>query len=182
MAFKNSPVAEATAAVAAALIALLASYPIDVIKTNIQTRKKVMKDDEENVEKHEESSMAKLAQFKAMFRGLHLKCTQCVVQTFAYFYVYSRVRSTHRRITHSNKQKKTAYQPSIPAQLSLAAATAAITMMFCLPLESIATKSQMKTEDNSDDKSTTTAMTCKSRISEISTEEIDEKEKAKFLV
>lgn len=116
--------ADATAGVAGSLVALLAFYPIDVIKTNLQAHGRKHKDrenDEMNAitrtntstrsstarEENELNVLTLLHKMfaeqpstlhflKSLFRGLHFKIAHTTASSFAYFFIYSWIQSKHR--------------------------------------------------------------------------------------
>jgi hypothetical protein len=153
---KNQALAEATAAAAASLVSMLSSYPVDVIKTNLQANKDTTNKKEKENNKDETiqcySSKSKMNAIKSLFRGVHFRSMQFIVQYFTYFYIYSTVKSTHRRIAEGKTRGKVKklYEPSVTVQLLLAAVSAMITVVTTLPLETIATRKQIEIEENKD--------------------------------
>jgi len=118
--------ADATAGVCGSLAAMLAFYPIDVIKTNLQAQKSDGKtttnneDDKQEIigggcgtttlktntsttitEKKRMLSTTKtisiIQNFKKFARGLHYKTAHTVTSSFVYFFLYSWIQSQHRR-------------------------------------------------------------------------------------
>lgn len=117
--------ADATAGVAGSLVALLAFYPIDVIKTNLQAHGRKHKDrgnDEKNAITSTRSANTSITTareqnelnvptllrkmfaeqpsmlhfLKSLFRGLHFKIAHTTASSFAYFFIYSWIQSKHR--------------------------------------------------------------------------------------
>lgn len=143
---------EASYGVAASLITLFSTYPIEVLNTNRQT-----KENDEIREKKNQKRLQQLSRLKfivSLFRGLHVKAAFTILSNFTYFYLDSYVKNKHQRYVerrqrqHSSRigdiQQSIKYQPSIATQMTINVVTAMMTVFVGLPLESIAFRSQVK--------------------------------------
>jgi len=166
--------ADATAGVSGSLVAMLAFYPIDVIKTNLQAEKPCEKaittEDEEggvsggiNKSKKERTSTQRLisiiANIKRFSRGLHYKTAHTVTSSFVYFFLYSWIQSQHRLyhvrksrgrnyLTEGKRQEgETLYRPSPSDRLILSAIAAMMNTILTLPLDVLAARSQTEVKD-----------------------------------
>ena len=140
----SAALSEASTAVAASLITLYISYPIEVFNTNKQSEEKNKDEKSNELEKSKMQRISKIRAFMSMFRGLHLRSAQVTLQSFVYFYIYSWVKTSHKRLVHSRKRNNAQYKPSIPTQLSLSAVSAMMAVFVALPLESKAARKQVE--------------------------------------
>ena len=104
---------------------------------------------------HSDSDVVSRSDFiKSLFRGAHLRSLQSAVQTSTFSYISSKARSRHRQMicaSHSsggNQSRETKYQASISTQMLLNAVSAMITIVLTLPLETLATRSQLANNQN----------------------------------
>ena len=153
--------ADATAGVAGSLVALLAFYPIDVIKINLQAHGRKHKDhenDENNATAREQNELNFLTMLremfadqpstlhflKSLFRGLHFKIAHTTASSFAYFFIYSWIQSKHRLYITSknNGNDRYRYQPSTSIRLLLSAIAAMVNVSLTLPLDVLAARRQ----------------------------------------
>lgn len=170
--------ADATAGVSGSLVAMLAFYPIDVIKTNLQADKPcgktiTIQNDEYKIEcqQHKKRTSIQglisiIKNLKSFTRGLHYKTAHTVTSSFIYFFLYSWIQSQHR-LYHARKHRRRkylakgenqrgdfVYQPSTSDRLILSAIAAMMNTVLTLPLDVLAARSQttikddVKTEDS----------------------------------
>lgn len=149
----RTALSEACTAVAASIITLYVSYPIEVFNTVRQSEEKSKNEKSNDLEKSNIQRISKVKLFLSMFRGLHLKTAQVTLQSFLYFYIYSYVRDSHKQLVHSRKRTNSPYKPSIPIQLSLSAVSAMMAVLVSLPFESMAARKQVE-KGNDEEKET----------------------------
>ena len=143
---------EVSSAVAASMIATLSAYPIEVINTSLQTSKG--DNDDGSCKPDAKFVLSKSEKLRLIFRGLHIKLAQVIVQSVSFFYVYSNVKMSHERyVTRKNIKNRhiAKYNPSIIAKLMLTTISAMMTVVLSLPLESLATKRQVKKDNDVED-------------------------------
>mmetsp|Transcript_17952 Transcript_17952/g.20749 ORF Transcript_17952/g.20749 Transcript_17952/m.20749 type:complete len:492 (-) Transcript_17952:68-1543(-) len=144
----KSALADATAGVAGSLVAMLAFYPIDVLKTNLQadsTRSATRLTTEDGDEARDDSHFNRTF-LKSLFRGIHYKALHTVTSSFAYFFIYSYIKSRHQvylsNKIHSSKTRTKSTTPSTTSRLLLSAISAMINSTLTLPLDVLAARSQ----------------------------------------
>jgi len=197
--------ADATAGVCGSLVALLAFYPIDVLKTNLQLETNTTRNHGESFEKFTSRSINDqnkiddfcnktrktstdythfalqkrnyiTSYFKVFFRGLHYKTAHTVSSSFAYFFIYSWIKSRHRQYYFSNGggrgqqlrvgTEEIPYEPKTLVRLMLSAVAAMLNTTLTLPLDVLAARSQtIGTRDsiNDDDFHNDSGITSSSR-------------------
>jgi len=151
----QSALADASAGVLGSLVAMLAFYPVDVIKTNLQISNSV------NNKKEENSSFIFLSSKENLtiqhllshyFRGVHFKISHTVSSSFAYFFLYSWIQSTHRQISRGiemvHPSKPYNYRPRTSTRLLLAAVAAMMNTCLTLPLDVLSARSQSENVDS----------------------------------
>lgn len=164
---RQKALADAAAGVIGSLVSVLAFYPVDVWKTNLQAGKhpqhndadekcvngKVLMDTNETVKLNNTTISQRLLRVSRRFRGLSYKITHTTVSSFAYFFVYSLVQSqylAYRRSAlrqhHSNNNNKSIRIP-VFTKLVLAAFSAVINTSITLPLDTLASRMQAGTHE-----------------------------------
>jgi hypothetical protein len=151
--------ADATAGVIGSLVSMLAFYPVDVWKTNIQAG---VSNEESCVEANGSFSDRKSLTLQRvyellpqLFRGLPHKFMHTTVSSFTYFFVYSLVQSkyaTYRRSLASkrgNSSNDVKKGTSTITKLLLTAFSAVINTAITLPLDTISSRIQAGTTDKS---------------------------------
>ncbi len=194
---------EASSAVAASLFATLSAYPIDVLSTNIQNKQTKSESDNKNGSSYnaddDKTHIFKERNLKSLLRGIHMRVAQVVVQSFSFFYFFSRVKIAHEHYTlkkgiQQHDKPAFKYNPSITVKLLLSALSAAMAVLLSLPLETIAARLQVEkdsdtisitqhddTSDVNDSISSTSSETSvQIECSSSSKEEEEEEEEAEF--
>ena len=153
----KSSFADAAGGVAGSLVAMLAFYPIDVLKTNLQAEKSNGESDNngkivdknrnlQTVIRHMRSKYPSNLDFlKALFKGLHFKTAHTTTSSFAYFFIYSWIQSKHKMHALSSPGYRNGgkYQPSTVVRLLLSAIAAMCNTALTLPLDVLASRSQI---------------------------------------
>ncbi len=156
----KSSFADAAGGVSGSLVALLAFYPIDVIKINLQAGKSSSENEDEHAVEKDRNLRAVLRRMrskypsnlefmKALFKGFHLKVAHTTASSFAYFFIYSWIQSKHKIYTLSSPSRKSGkYQPSTSMRLLLSAVAAMCNVTLTLPLDVLASRSQVMQSGN----------------------------------
>jgi hypothetical protein len=136
----------ALAGSAGALVANAVVYPLDVIKTRLQTQVKKSATDTyvtQPGEVHYEGTMHAMQHIVAeegvggLFAGIAGSLTGVVSTNFAYFYWYGAVRTFYmEKVAKSNQA------PSIGIELSLGAIAGALAQIFTIPISVVTTRQQ----------------------------------------
>ena len=162
---QRKAMADAVSGVVASLISMIAFYPVDVLKTNLQSGRKEENDayvsstmrrrDVHHIIQRLQKLLPKL------FRGLPHKFIHTMGSSFTYFYVYSFLQTKyatymrHRACSTSGGGSKTT--TSTATKLLLTAFAAVINTCITLPLDTISSRKQAGT-------TTTTSTTSTSKI------------------
>ena len=155
--------ADATAGVAGSLVAMLAFYPMEVLKTNRQAGTSIASEHHEtNTSKRDESSSSQTEEIKLrlkriqnLFRGLHYKTAHTIASSFIYFFISSWIQSQHKhllQVRYNQRRerggigdsKKFQYKPSTSMRLLLSAVAAMLNVVITLPLDVLAAQSQTR--------------------------------------
>jgi len=167
----RSALADAAAGVAGSLTSMLAFYPVDVYKTNLQAGRErsdyeYNRSDQPNKNTSEivgrsknkknivSTALYALRIFMASFRGVHYKTAHTVASSFAYFFIYSWITARHRTYVRSSSVGGDGgkdYHPSTSARLVLAALAAMMNTTLTLPLDVVSARKQ--TASDSDEES-----------------------------
>ncbi len=148
----KSSFADAAGGVAGSLVAMLAFYPIDVLKVNLQAEKgsgvsgeKKNQDLQHVICQMRSRYPSNIDFLKAFFKGLHFKTAHTTTSSFAYFFIYSWVQSKHKINFLKTKEGKSGgkYQPSTVTRLLLSAVAAMVNVTLTLPLDVLASRSQI---------------------------------------
>lgn len=149
----KSALADAAAGVLGSLVAMLTFYPVDVIKTNLQASNSAS-------DSKQSSSSTPISQFSTekatvqeilsyYFRGVHFKISHTIASSFAYFFLYSWIQTSHRQISRSfemvHPSKPFDYRPLTSTRLLLAAVAAMMNTFITLPLDVLSARSQSET-------------------------------------
>ena len=148
----KSALADASAGIIGSLVAMLAFYPVDVIKVNLQASNSTSNRTTEPSLSNKATPKTKsrsttLQDFLSFyFRGVHFKISHTIASSFAYFFLYSWIQSTHRTISRSMEMvprgKPYNYQPRTSTRLLLAAFAAMMNTCLTLPLDVLSARSQ----------------------------------------
>ena len=168
---------DAVAGTIASLVSMLLFYPVDVYKTNIQAGNNPMNQNKEqrketkDTKKEEKDPMMKqcattsltafnLSSFllsllskkpSILFRGLSYKTMHTITSSFAYFFIYSYLRSLHqsrrsrqrlRQRREGNSNSMNGAESSITSQLVLTSIAAIFNQLLTLPLDVLASRRQ----------------------------------------
>lgn len=136
----------ALAGSAGALVANALVYPLDMVKTRLQTQvKRSEKDTHVDAEGyvHYDGTMHAIMHIiqeegiAGLFQGITGNLIGVVSTNFAYFYWYGLVRETyHKRIAKNNAPASTA------AELSMGAVAGALAQLFTIPIAVVTTRQQ----------------------------------------
>lgn len=136
----------------ASIIANTIVYPLDLVKTVIQTQLELNKNpqDKELTTKYKNSLDALIKIYKekgikGWYRGLSSSLLGNAVQSFTYFYWYSFVRKLWSRIKTLRKWN---LANSTPEELLLGIVAAALGQLFTSPISVISTRQQVAPEKN----------------------------------
>ena len=167
----RSALADAAAGVAGSLVSMLAFYPVDVYKTNLQAgrcgsgnggRGVGRRNRNSSIQKKKDdarNTILYLLQFlRSSFRGIQYKTAHTIAGSFAYFFFYSWITARHRAyITGGSggggSSKGGKYSPSTSARLLLAAIAAMMNTTLTLPLDVVSVRQQTGHSDNGSDDS-----------------------------
>ena len=166
----RSALADAAAGVAGSLVSMLAFYPVDVYKTNLQAGRcgsgnggggLGRRNRNSSIQKKDDArnTILYLLQFlRSSFRGIQYKTAHTIAGSFAYFFFYSWITARHRAyITGGSggggSSKGGKYSPSTSARLLLAAIAAMMNTTLTLPLDVISARQQTGHSDNGSDDS-----------------------------
>jgi hypothetical protein len=140
----------------ASIIANTIVYPLDLVKTVIQTQTKVQGDKEKEKEAPEEDKyknsldcLVKIYKehgLSGLYKGLGSSLLSSAVQSFTYFYWYSFVRKLWYRLKLSHYKRVIAN--STPEELLLGMVAAAIGQLFTNPISVISTRQQTNPQKN----------------------------------
>lgn len=136
---KLSPSQKALSGAIASVLANTIVYPLDLVKTIIQTQDKKTLRYENSID-----CLVKLYKskgLKSLYAGLNSSLIGTALQNFYYFYWYSIIRNVYNKF-HKNKRQKRIFD-----ELLMGIIAAAITQFFISPINVITTKQQ--TEDDS---------------------------------
>ena len=161
--------ADAAAGVAGALVAMLSFYPIDVLKTNLQASSSSSAAAATTTNQNTNTSMIKtihkwkeqiltIAFIKSIFRGLHYKAAHTITSSFTYFFIYSFIKSQHKKQYMLFLSKRVGngdggggggggggvYNPSTMSRLVLSALAGMVNVTLTFPLDVLAARSQTK--------------------------------------
>ena len=163
----RSALADAAAGVVGSLVSMLAFYPVDVYKTNLQAgrqgcdgdsgsssitggRRKRNKDQNADQDGAKNTILYLLQFLRYSFRGVQYKTAHTISGSFAYFFFYSWMTARHRTyVTGGTKDGK--YSPSTSARLLLAAVAAMMNTTLTLPLDVISARKQTGQEEHDDE-------------------------------
>ena len=163
----RSALADAAAGVVGSLVSMLAFYPVDVYKTNLQAgrqgcdgdsgsssitggRRKRNKDQNADQDGAKNTILYLLQFLRSSFRGVQYKTAHTISGSFAYFFFYSWMTARHRTyVTGGTKDDK--YSPSTSARLLLAAVAAMMNTTLTLPLDVISARKQTGQEEHDDE-------------------------------
>ena len=158
----RSALADAAAGVAGSLVSMLAFYPVDVYKTNLQAgRCGDVTGGSGSRRNRNSNTILYLLQFlRTSFRGIQYKTAHTIAGSFAYFFFYSWITARHRAyVTGSHgsggggASKGGKYSPSTSARLLLAAIAAMMNTTLTLPLDVISARQQTGNSENDVDNS-----------------------------
>ena len=158
----KSALADACAGTIGSIVAMLMFYPVDVIKISQQAQinsPSTSTDNNNNDKQHSSTNETIMSRFqKERLRsilkriiqlyshGLHYKLFHTTTSSFAYFFLYSWIQSTHRTISRSMamipRNQKFHYEPKTSTRLLLAAIAAMMNVLFTLPLDVLSARSQ----------------------------------------
>ncbi|KAJ3030570.1 UNVERIFIED_CONTAM: ADP/ATP carrier protein [Siphonaria sp. JEL0065] len=133
----KSPLADATAGAAGAVFANSLVFPLDVIKTRLQTQNKLVKGSE--VYKNSLDAFIRIFQkegLAGLYSGLGGGLFGTVASAFSYFYFYSIIRAKHVASIPVGQEIST------PAELLMGALAGALGQLFTLPIAVITTRQQ----------------------------------------
>ena len=160
----RSALADAAAGVAGSLVSMLAFYPVDVYKTNLQAGKcggskgggslSRRNRNSSSKKKDDANTILYLLQFlRSSFRGIQYKTAHTIAGSFAYFFFYSWITARHRAYVTggSGASKGGKYSPSTSARLLLAAIAAMMNTTLTLPLDVISARQQTGHTESDDD-------------------------------
>ena len=159
--------ADAVAGVAGSLVAMLAFYPMEVLKTNRQAGIRIDNDttntntdlskrqggDTKNERDLSRSDLrVTLKWIQTLFRGLHYKTAHTIASSFLYFFISSWIQSKHKTLSEqqwrglksTGRQEKFHYKPSTSTRLLLSAVAAMLNVLITLPLDVLAAQSQTR--------------------------------------
>ena len=163
----RSALADAAAGVAGSLVSMLAFYPVDVYKTNLQAGRcgggnggggVGRRNRNSSIQKKDDARntiILYLLQFlRSSFRGIQYKTAHTIAGSFAYFFSYSWITARHRAyVTGGSGGSVGKYSPSTSARLLLAAIAAMMNTTLTLPLDVISARQQTGHSDNGSDDS-----------------------------
>ncbi|KAJ3036351.1 ADP/ATP carrier protein [Rhizophlyctis rosea] len=135
---KLPPLADATSGVLGAVVANTIVFPLDVIKTRLQVQSKTL----QSLHPSQSYTSTLDAFFKilkqegvaGLYSGLGAGLFGTVVNSFAYFYIYARVRGEYSR--------RFPGEISTAMELVLGAMAGAISQLFTLPISVVTTRQQ----------------------------------------
>ena len=151
--------ADAAAGVAGSLVAMLAFYPMEVLKTNRQAGIDTTVSKKKDVEIPNKSNLVDTVKWiQTLFRGLHYKTAHTIASSFVYFFISSWIQSKHKTLSEMAYTKKTRergfinsggldkfqYKPPTSIRLLLTAVAAMLNVMITLPLDVLAAQSQTR--------------------------------------
>ncbi|CCH42301.1 hypothetical protein BN7_1845 [Wickerhamomyces ciferrii] len=136
----------------ASIIANTIVYPLDLVKTVIQTQLELTKDPNDSIlkERYKNSldALIKIYQkrgISGLYRGLSSSLLGTAVQSFTYFYWYSFVRKLWLKFKTLKKLNKL---NSTPEELLLGIVAAALGQLFTSPISVISTRQQVSPDKN----------------------------------
>ena len=146
----RSALADATAGVAGSLVSMLAFYPVDVYKTNLQagrcdggtSGRRNRNISYQNQDEAKNTVLYLLQFLRTSFRGIQYKTVHTIAGSFAYFFFYSWITARHRAYIIGGASKGGKYSPSTSARLLLAAIAAMMNTTLTLPLDVISARQQ----------------------------------------
>ncbi|PHH58588.1 hypothetical protein CDD82_2873 [Ophiocordyceps australis] len=136
-----SPWGRATAGAAGAVLANALVYPLDIVKTRLQTQ--VRSDDKSNNETNYTSACDAITRIideegiQGLYAGLSGSLIGVASTNFAYFYWYTVARTLYAKSTKSQTTP-----PSIAIELTLGAVAGALAQLFTIPVAVITTRQQ----------------------------------------
>lgn len=136
----RTALADAVAGVLGSLVALYAFYPIELIKTNLQAENHTCASDDS-------APQRKRVQQYLSVRGLHFKTAHTILSSFSYYFIYSFIFQKWVKM-NSNTRKVEGIKPSTVDRLSLSAVAAILNVLFTLPLDGLASRSQVNHTQN----------------------------------
>lgn len=154
--------ADATSGTIGSLVALLAFYPIDVIKTKTLCATDQV-DQEETRQKQRREIKPMLSWLWCdsitsnyiLYRGLHFKAAHTILSSFTYFYVYSMLASaaSSRNSSTANPNTSPTKSSNIrhlkPAtELLLSMVAAMVNVVLTLPFDVVSTRAQHKEQQH----------------------------------
>ncbi|KAI8612273.1 mitochondrial carrier domain-containing protein [Chytriomyces sp. MP71] len=134
---KPSPFADACSGAAGAVFANWLVFPLDVIKTRLQTQNKLVKGSE-----HYANSLDAFVQIikkegiAGLYSGLGAGLFGTVASAFCYFYFYSTIRAKHVASIPAGQEIST------PMELIMGALAGALCQCFTLPIAVVTTRQQ----------------------------------------
>ncbi|KAI9336555.1 mitochondrial carrier domain-containing protein [Obelidium mucronatum] len=138
----KNPLADATAGAAGAVFANSLVFPLDVIKTRLQTQNKLVKGSE--VYKSSVDAFIRIFQkegLAGLYSGLGAGLFGTVASAFSYFYFYSIIRAKHVASIPVGQEIST------PVELLMGALAGALCQLFTLPIAVITTRQQTAPAD-----------------------------------
>ncbi|PHH61190.1 hypothetical protein CDD81_713 [Ophiocordyceps australis] len=136
-----SPWGRATAGAAGAVLANALVYPLDIVKTRLQTQ--VRSDDKSNNGTNYTSAWDAITRIideegvQGLYAGLSGSLIGVASTNFAYFYWYTVARTLYAKSTKSQTTP-----PSIAIELALGAVAGALAQLFTIPVAVITTRQQ----------------------------------------
>lgn len=147
--------ADASAGMVGSLASMLAFYPLDVLKTNLQVSGNSFSSQKQTKKGDSEEQEIKVKITK-LFRGVHYKTGHTIASSFCYFYLYSWIQSQYlllsrrlqqvppehimKEINHEINYKQSS--TNIFSKLLISAVAAMMNTCFTLPLDVLSTKHQ----------------------------------------
>ncbi|KAJ3264577.1 ADP/ATP carrier protein [Chytriomyces hyalinus] len=134
---KPSPLADACAGAAGAVFANSLVFPLDVIKTRLQTQNKLVKGGDMYANSLDAfTQILKKEGISGLYSGLGAGLFGTVASAFSYFYFYSVIRAKHVASIPAGQEIST------PVELLLGAMAGALCQVFTLPIAVATTRQQ----------------------------------------
>ncbi|KAJ3142590.1 ADP/ATP carrier protein [Physocladia obscura] len=135
---KPSPLADACAGAAGAVFANTLVFPLDVIKTRLQTQNKLVTGGHDHYHDSLDAFLRILKKegLAGLYSGLGAGLFGTVASAFSYFYFYSTIRARHVASIPAGQEIST------PAELLMGALAGALCQIFTLPIAVITTRQQ----------------------------------------
>ena len=167
---QSRAMADALSGVIGGLVAMIAFYPLDTIKTHVQASTSssssgnhnhnlYKNDDDDDTDTNDTARKGTKnkeyriidkiigggVDIRSLFRGIHLKCLHTVSSSFFYFYIYSFLQSHHRSkksSKSSGNDESNNKNNSVGEQMVLAALAAMLNVLITLPFDVISARQQ----------------------------------------